>query len=74
MKKLALLVLAFVVIGLGASSCGKDKACKCTYTYAGYSESETIYPEEIGVDKCSEAQTKLNNNNLSAGKIECSKL
>lgn len=73
MKKVALLVLALVVIGLGASSCGKDKACKCTFTWGNETETYLDFPENEGVESCSKLQDKLNLQLSGTAKYECKK-
>lgn len=73
MKKVALLVLALVVISLGASSCGKDKACKCTYTYGNETYTGMEFPENEGVETCSKLQDKLSMQISGTAKIECKK-
>lgn len=74
MKKVALLVLALVTISLGFSSCGKDKACKCTYTYQGETYSDIAFPEDYGVETCKKLADKLDVNNMSSATIKCEKL
>ena len=74
MKKVALLVLTLVVISLGASSCGKDKACKCTATYGGESYSDIAFPEDYGVETCKKLADKLDVNNMTSATITCEKL
>lgn len=76
MKKLALLVMTLVVLGLGASSCGKDKSCKCTYAYSdGTTESQQLFPEEYNASSCANLQEKVNMQIFEQGvKFTCVKM
>ena len=76
MKKLALLVLALIVVGLGASSCGKDKACKCTETMPNSQPvSDTFFPEEWNAESCADFEAKVQAQNFQQGySFTCTKL
>ncbi len=60
MKKVFIIILSLVAIGL-ASSCSKSKTCKCTDYHHGVDDGVSYWDtEEQNVKNCSELQDYLN--------------
>lgn len=63
MKKLALIVLALIAVGMCNTSCNKKQTCSCLMYYQGIpvSSTPTIYDTEIeAVKNCDVIQERLN--------------